>query len=54
MVIILKNFEVAPLTINAIPMNELDAIQEWLTDCSLTYTARDPRVNANHVMQCEP
>ena len=39
MIIILQNFDVLPLSINAVPMNELDAIQEWLTDCSITYTA---------------
>mmetsp|Transcript_2912 Transcript_2912/g.8822 ORF Transcript_2912/g.8822 Transcript_2912/m.8822 type:complete len:142 (-) Transcript_2912:219-644(-) len=39
MVIILKNLELAPISINAIPMGELDGIQEWLTDCTLTYTA---------------
>jgi len=50
MVIILKNFEVAPLTINAIPMNELDAIQEWLTDCSLTYTAGQASMSWKSVM----
>lgn len=41
MVIILKNFELAPLSVNAVPVQELDAIQEWLTDCSLTYTVGD-------------
>ena len=35
MIIILQNFDVLPLSINAVPMNELDAIQEWLTDCSI-------------------
>ena len=43
MIIILQNFDVLPLSIN-VPMNELDAIQEWLTDCSATYTACLPRV----------
>jgi len=39
MVIIQKNLELLPVLVNAIPMEEFDAIQEWLTDCSLTYTA---------------
>jgi len=39
MVMIFKNLELAPIAINAIPMEELDGIQEWVTDCTLTYTA---------------
>ena len=39
MVIIFKNLELAPISINAVPMGELDGIQDWLTDCTLTYTA---------------
>jgi nucleosome binding factor SPN SPT16 subunit len=50
MIIILKNFELAPHSINAIPMNELDAIQEWLTDCSLTYTAGQASMSWKSVM----
>jgi len=50
MVIILKNFELAPLSINAVPMQELDAIQEWLTDCSLTYTAGQASMSWKSVM----
>lgn len=49
-VIILKNFEVTPLSINAVPMNELDAIQEWLTDCSITYTAGQASMSWKSVM----
>ena len=45
MVIILKNFEIAPLSINAVPMHELDSIQEWLTDCSITYTAYSSEIH---------
>jgi len=50
MVIILKNFELAPISINAIPMKELDAIQEWLTDCSITYTAGQASMSWKSVM----
>ena len=38
MIIILQNFDVLPLSINAVPMNELDAIQEW-PSIALTYAA---------------
>mmetsp|Transcript_32788 Transcript_32788/g.98829 ORF Transcript_32788/g.98829 Transcript_32788/m.98829 type:complete len:112 (+) Transcript_32788:2796-3131(+) len=31
-------------------MNELDAIQEWLTDCSLTYTAGQASMSWKSVM----
>lgn len=50
MVIILKNFELAPLSVNAVPVQELDAIQEWLTDCSLTYTAGQASMSWKSVM----
>lgn len=50
MIIILQNFDVLPLSINAVPMNELDAIQEWLTDCSITYTAGQASMSWKSVM----
>jgi len=50
MVMILKNFELAPLSINAIPIKELNAIQEWLTDCSITYTAGQASMSWKSVM----
>ena len=46
MIVILKNFETVPISINAIPIGELDAIQEWLTDCTLTYTVQKAVFNA--------
>ncbi|KAJ1448969.1 FACT complex subunit-domain-containing protein [Pelagophyceae sp. CCMP2097] len=50
MVVVHKNFEQLPTCVNAIPMTELDSIQEWLTDCSLTYTAGQASMSWKGVM----
>mmetsp|Transcript_15989 Transcript_15989/g.64504 ORF Transcript_15989/g.64504 Transcript_15989/m.64504 type:complete len:571 (+) Transcript_15989:474-2186(+) len=50
MVIINKNFDVAPVQINMVPMAELEAIQEWLTDCSITYTAGQASLSWGNIM----
>jgi len=50
MVLVKKNFDQPPATVNAIPMDQLDSIQEWLTDMSLTYTAGGASLSWNQVM----
>ena len=50
MVVIGKDFEKPVKPVNAIPMAELDGIQEWLTDMGMTYTTGVASLNWKNIM----
>lgn len=50
MVIIFKNFEILPRTITAIEIQYFDAIQDWLNDVEITYTAGTQSMNWKAMM----
>lgn len=50
MVIIFKNFDVAPRTVTAIEMQYYDQIQDWLNDVEITYTAGVQSMNWTNIM----
>lgn len=50
LVVVLKNFDLPPIRISAIPMSELDSIKEWLDDIDLCFTTGTANLNWKAIM----
>lgn len=51
LVILLKNFDLPPFRISAIPMADLESLKEWLDDIDLCFTTGTANLNWKTIMQ---
>lgn len=50
LVVVLKDFNVVPMRISAIPVKDLDSIREWLDDIDLCFTTGTANLNWKSIM----